>query len=140
MGSRITPMIHVPDVAATAAWYRAVGFELAGWHGCDAESGGKGAVPAGVELDWALLRWGADGVMLSPGGAASDAARREFDLYIDLDTATDSVNALYARLPEMVDVVEPPYDAFHGNRELIVRDCIGFWITFAEPVRPKASS
>lgn len=135
MPSRITPMIHVPDVAQTAGWYQSIGFTLEAWHGCDADALGTGPVPAGTELDWAMLRWDDNPIMLSPGGITSDASRRGMDLYIDLDSAGDGVNALYARLQDKADIVEPPHDAFHGNRELILRDPNGFWITFAQPVK-----
>lgn len=136
MQSCVTPMIHVPDVRDTAAWYESVGFAVRSWHGCDADGLGTGPLPADMELDWVLLRWGADGVMLNAGGTRSDAARREVDLYIDLPPGDPSggVDALFGRLQGKVDVVEPPYDAFHGNRELIIRDINGFWLTFAEPL------
>ncbi|MDF7777040.1 hypothetical protein P1X14_17415 [Sphingomonas sp. AOB5] len=138
MGRHITPMIHVPDVLETAHWYESIGFTVAGWHACDADTLGEGLLPgADIGLDWAMLRWGEDGVMLNAGGTRSDAKRRDFDLYIDLHPASaeDGVDALFARLGDRVEVVMAPYDAFHGNRELIVRDLNGFWITFAEPVK-----
>jgi uncharacterized glyoxalase superfamily protein PhnB len=135
MGSRITPMIHVPDVSATANWYRSVGFTLAGWHACDGDGLGQGPLPSGVALDWAMLGWGDGRIMLNAGGVGSDAARREVDLYIDLDPASgEGVDALFDRLKSKIGIVEAPHDAFHGNRELIVRDNNGFRITFAEPV------
>ena len=135
MAGRITPMIHVPNVRETAAWYESLGFALIGWHACDADGVQAGPLPSGVTLDWALLRWGADGVMLSSGGTKSGASRREFDLYIDLDpqSVEEGVDALFARLEGRFDIVEAPHDTFHGNRELIIRDINGFWLTFAEP-------
>lgn len=126
-------MLHVPDVRETALWYEAIGFVLAAWHDGDANGVSSGPPPTDRELDWALLRWGEDQLMLNEGGAASDAPRREVDLYINL--APDlRVDALFERLQSWVDIVEPPHDAFHGARELIIRDLNGFWITFAEPV------
>ncbi|MEI9851598.1 MAG: hypothetical protein WDN24_12990 [Sphingomonas sp.] len=138
MPSRLTPMIHVPDVRAAAAWYLGIGFTLGGWHACDADALGSGPLPPpGVALDWALVRWEENGVMFSADGSRSDAARREFDLYIDLGPGSpdEGVDALYARIAGKAEIVEPPYDAFHGNRELILRDLNGFWITFAQPVK-----
>ena len=74
--------------------------------------------------------------MLGEGGHPSNADRREFDLYILLGPQADGegVDAPFAELRDRVDVVEPPYDAFHGNRELIIRDINRFWITFAQPI------
>jgi hypothetical protein len=130
-------MIHVPDVRAAAVWYESIGFVLEAWHGCEASALGQGPLPsAEIELDWALARWDGEPVMLSAGGVASDAPRRDFDLYVDLRSASpdQGVDALHDRLKGRIDIVEPPHDAFHGNRELIVRDLNGFWITFAQPV------
>ena len=112
---QILPMIHVPDVPATVAWYTSVlGFTLAATH----------------EDDWAKLTWGDSAVMFSEGGKSSDAWRREVDLYVYVD----DVDALYARLKGNVDVVQEPYDTFYGMREIIIRDCNRFWITFGRPI------
>jgi len=116
--ARIVPMIHVPDVKATADWYVGIGFRLDGWN----EDCG--------EWNWALLRFGESEMMLNAGGKASDAERREVDLYITVD----DVDAESARLTGQVNVVAPLYNAFHGMREFIIRDCNGFWITFGTPV------
>ena len=137
MPARLTPMIHVPDVRATAEWYRSIGFALLGWHACDAETMGTGTPPeGGGEWDWACLRYGAGEVMLNEGGRASDAERREVDLYIQLEPGPDQpdVDALHAELDGRAELVAAPYDAFHGNRELIVRDLNGFWITFGQAI------
>lgn len=143
MSSRITPMIHVPDVRATAVWYRSIGFRVVGWHGCDAQQIDDGPLPeSDMTLDWAMLRWGDSEVMLSAGGAGSDAARRDVDLYVHLapERADQSVDALYEHLRDKAEIVEAPHDAFHGNREVIVRDPNGFWITFAEPTGAASSA
>lgn len=136
----VTPMIHVPDVRAAALWYQSIGFELEGWHEEDADQMGCGSIAQeGPPLDWAYLRLGSSAVMLNEGGRASDEKRREVDLYVDLG-GIDSVDSIYTRLRDRVEIVEPPYDAFHGNRELIIRDLNRFWITFAEPARPQEAT
>lgn len=139
MTGSVTPVLHVRDVSSTATWYETIGFTLVSWHACDADTVSTGTPPSTVELDWALLRWGDDEIMLNAGGAPRDAVRRDADLYINLDPASpdQGVDAMYARWADIVQVVEPPYDAFHGNRELILRDPDGFWITFAQPVSQK---
>jgi uncharacterized glyoxalase superfamily protein PhnB len=121
MPERIVPMIHVPDVAATADWYASIGFEIRGTnHEC--ENG---------EIDWALLRLGESDIMLSAGGHASSEPRREFDLY----THVDDVDGLRSRLDGKAEIVEDLHDTFYGMREFIIRDCNGFWITFGRPIQ-----
>lgn len=137
MAATLTPMIHVPDVKATALWYQSIGFRVVGWHEEDAEEMGTGALTNDAPaLDWAALRFGDGEVMFNAGGRASDAPRREADLYIHLQPrpGEPDVDALHVALRDRVEVVEAPYDAFHGHRELIVRDLNSFWITFAQPV------
>ena len=68
--------------------------------------------------------------MFSAGGRASDAHRREVDLYVE----TGGVDALYATLKDRVEVFEGPHDTFYGMREFIIRDVNRFWITFGEPI------
>jgi uncharacterized glyoxalase superfamily protein PhnB len=120
MQQSVVPMIHVPDVRATVEWYETVaGFTRVR---VNEEDG---------EMNWALLRYGNADVMLNAGGKSSDAWRREVDLYVH---ATEGVDAVYARLKGKVDVVEEPHDTFYGMREVIVRDCNRFWITFGEPL------
>ena len=111
-------MIHVPDVRATADWYVAIGFTLE-----------RSNVEDGV-MDWASLAFGEGRVMFSLGGAASPAHRREVDLYVQ----TSGVDALFERLRNRAEVVEPPHDTFYGMREFIVRDVNRFWITFGGPM------
>lgn len=115
MRDAVTPMIHVPDVRATAAWYASIGFDVEETHG-----------DGGEELSFAILRLGTGRVMFSAGGRPSDARRREVDLYVE----TDRVEALYEALKDRVEVVEPVHDTFYGMREFIVRDVNRFWITF----------
>jgi len=56
--ARIVPMIHVPDVNATAQWYASIGFEIRNVNReCD-----------DGPIDWALLRLGQSEIMLSLGG------------------------------------------------------------------------
>jgi uncharacterized glyoxalase superfamily protein PhnB len=119
MPSRVTPMIHVADVRATARWYESIGFTLSGANEVD---GG---------MDWAVLTFGDGRVMFSEGGGASAADRREVDLYVE----TEGVDDLFADLKDRVRVREEPHDTFYGMREFIIRDPNGFWITFGEPAR-----
>jgi uncharacterized glyoxalase superfamily protein PhnB len=120
MPERIVPMIHVPDVQAAVEWYESIGFVL---RGTAKEDHG--------EFTWASLLLGGSEIMLNCGGRASNAHRREFDLYIHVD----DVDALRARLDSGVKVVEDLHETFYGMREFIIRDLNGFWITFGAPAR-----
>lgn len=117
MALRATPMIHVPDVRATAEWYELVGFTVEAVNECD-----------GV-MDWALLSFGEGRVMLNAGGSSTTDGRREVDLYVD----TDDVEMLYERLKGRVEVKKELNETFYGMREFIARDPNGFWVTFGQP-------
>lgn len=117
MALRATPMIHVPDVRATAEWYELVGFTVEAVNECE-----------GV-MDWALLSFGEGRVMLNAGGSSTTDGRREVDLYVD----TNDVDMLYERLRGRVEIKKELYDTFYGMREFIARDPSGFWVTFGQP-------
>jgi uncharacterized glyoxalase superfamily protein PhnB len=112
-------MIHVPDVRATVDWYTSIGFKLVRQNEEDGE------------INWAKLTFGNSEVMFQSGGKPTTEHRREVDLYI----LTDSVDDLYRRLKDRVQVVDELYDAFYGMREFVIRDCNRFWITFGQPVQ-----
>jgi uncharacterized glyoxalase superfamily protein PhnB len=118
MARRVTPMLHVPDVDATADWYASIGFQVR-------DRGSDGA-----ETVFAALGFGDSEIMLNVGGKASEAWRREVDLYVQVD----DVDALFAEIGERVEIVEPLHDTFYGMREFIIRDCNRLWITFGTPV------
>lgn len=90
-------MIHVPDVRATAEWYRSLGFTV---HRTNEEDG---------DMNWALLSLGSSEVMLNAGGRSSTADRRKFDLYVH----TDDVEGWYHRLKDRVEVREDIHDTFY---------------------------
>lgn len=112
----VTPMLHVPDVAATADWYARLGFTV------------EDVVSDGNEAVWARLRLGDNVVMLNCGGRPAEHDRRDADLYIGVD----DVAAWRAQMPADIDLVRDLYDAYHGMREFIVREPNGFWITFGQ--------
>jgi uncharacterized glyoxalase superfamily protein PhnB len=116
MARGVVPMIHVPDVKAAAEWYRSIGFTVV-----------ETVEDDGV-ANWADLSFGSGRVMLSAGGQASSAERREADLYVYVD----DVEELYGRLKDRADVVAHLDDTFYGHREFIIRDLNGFWVTFGQ--------
>ena len=114
---RVVPMIHVPDVRATADWYQGIGFTV----NYTFDDGGEG-------LSFASLSFGSGEVMFSSGGRPSTRDRREVDLYV----YSDNVDDLYRRLEDRVEVVEGLHDTFYGMREFIIRDLNRFWMTFGQ--------
>ena len=122
MAMRIVPMIHVPDVSATANWYASIGFNVRRIAREDGDDS---------EVVWAALTLGESEIMLNAGGKASDAWRREVDLYINVENVDDVRNRLDGR----VGFVEDLHDTFYGMREFIIRDCNRFWITFGQPLK-----
>ena len=113
------PMLNVPDVAATAAWYQGIGFELLE----TAEDEGR--------LTWACMKFGEGELMLNAGGVASVAARRDVDLFCYVS----DVDAWFSEVAGQGELVEGVHDTFYGLREFTIRDCNRFWITFAAPVK-----
>ena len=111
-------MIHVPDVRATVAWYTSIGFTV---RAVNEEDGA---------MNWAALTYGNSEFMLNSGGKPSTAHRREVDLYLHVQ----NVDHLHGQLKDRIQVVEGPHDTFYGMREVIIRDCNGFWITFGQPM------
>jgi uncharacterized glyoxalase superfamily protein PhnB len=115
----LRPMIHVADVRRTAEWYVSIGFTL------------NSVFEDEGEMSWAALSFGDGAVMFNGGGHTSADDRREVDLYVDVD----DVAALFERLHDRVQIVEPLHTTFYGIREFIVRDLNGFWITFGQSER-----
>ena len=118
MARTVIPMIHVPDVRATATWYTDLGFTVLAIH------------PGHDDPDWAMLAFGEGRIMLNAGGRPSAAERREVDLYV----YAEDVPALARRLAARVEVIETVHETEYGMRGLIIRDLNGFWVTFGEEV------
>lgn len=112
-----TPMVHVPDVQATVAWYETIGFTVLETFG-DGHGG----------WSFAILAAGDTRLMLDQGGRPSTAERREVDLYVDADHVDELFNSLRGR----VQVIAELNDTDYGMREFIIRDPNGFWITFGQ--------
>lgn len=116
MPNKATPMFHVPDVDATAEWYRSIGFEVRD----------KGS--DGQDIVFARLAFGTSEIMLSAGGQHSAAERREVDLYVEVD----DLDLAFRRVAGKAELVEDLHETFYGMREFIIRDINRFWITFGQ--------
>ncbi len=112
----VTPMLNVPDVAATAKWYESIGFAI------------LDTVDDDGVVNWAELALDDNRIMLNAGGQPGTGVRRDVDLHIDID----DVEARFEDLRDRVDVHEAVHDTFYGKREFIIRDLNGFWITFGQ--------
>jgi ankyrin repeat protein/catechol 2,3-dioxygenase-like lactoylglutathione lyase family enzyme len=133
---KLTPMLGVPDMEATVAWYRSIGFELAGSHG----EGGR--------MDWASLTFGDAEIMFIPSGEAWRESTSGLSLWIQ----TERLDELYsifkqwqleraraALAEEATDVPEVRftadlYTAFYGQREFGIRDPNGVDLYFCQPL------
>lgn len=133
---RLTPMLTVPDMAATLAWYVALGFTLTGSHGED-----------GV-LDFAEVSLGKAVIMFVPSGDTRQPAAHGISLWLH----TERLDDLYARLKkrqlahartrlagEATDTPEIKftadlYTAFYGQREFGIRDPNGVELMFFQPL------
>lgn len=133
---KLTPMLAVPDMARTIAWYEAIGFVLTGSHGEQ------------NQFDWAAMAFGDAGIMFVPSHASRDKTR-DLDLWI----LTERLDALYARLKQQqlaaaraaladkpvaetaIHFVTDLYTAFYGQREFAIRDPNGIVLNFFQPLQ-----
>ena len=131
-----TPMLGVPDMEATVAWYQSIGFELAGSHG---EEG---------RMDWASVTFGEAEIMFVRSGEAW----REPASGLSLWFRTERLDELYsifkqwqlersraALAGETTDAPEVRftadlYTAFYGQREFGIRDPNGVDLYFCQPL------
>ncbi len=120
---RHEPMFSVPDLAATVAWYTALGFTLQERH------------PEDGEMDWASLSFGKSAIMLVPGHGRTSLwfyTDRIDDLYQFLRSR--QLKAAHAALAGE-DVPQVRFDAglhepFYGGRQFSVRDLNGLELIF----------
>jgi ankyrin repeat protein/catechol 2,3-dioxygenase-like lactoylglutathione lyase family enzyme len=133
---KLTPMLGVPDIDATVAWYRAIGFELAGSHGED----GK--------MDWASVTFGDAEIMFVPSGDAWRSQTAGLSLWIRTDRLDDVYSQLKrlqlerARAVLAGEATDAPdvrfkldlYTAFYGQREFGIRDPNGVELMFFQPL------
>lgn len=126
---RIVPMIRVPDVAATLAWYPSIGFKE------------LGRFEAEGVVNWGMVSFGHAHLMLIPGGKPGP---HEVSLWF----YTDKVDELYQLLKsrqleaaraalagepgglEGVAFEEDLYDPPYGGRQFSIRDLNGYMLVF----------
>ena len=142
--TKLTPMLSVPSVAATVAWYRWLGFDLVG---TDSEEGAE-------ELGWACVRFGAAEIMFVP----SRDAWRTHTAGTSVWLRTDRIDDLYAHLkqrqlarahallagdptggPELRFTLDL-YTAFYGQREFGILDLNGVQLMFAQSLERQGTT
>lgn len=131
----IRPMIGVPDVDGTVAWYQSIGFELRGSH---AEDG---------KMNWAAMGFGQAILMFTSSRDGQRYHETPLSLWIDTDRLDDLYATLKTRqlararallqgastdIPE-VRFTADLYTAFYGQREFGIRDPNGVELMFAQP-------
>lgn len=133
----VSPMLGVPDIGATLAWYRAVGFEVAANHQEDGT------------IDWAMVRFGAAEIMFVPSTDPWRGSTAALSLWMRTDRLDDLYTLLKRRQLERARAVlagEAPdapevqltadlYTAFYGQREFGVRDPNGVELMFFQPLK-----
>ena len=138
---KVEPMFGVPDLEATVAWYRSIGWELTGEHG---EEG---------KLDFAHLSFGQASVMFVPSSTRRpEEPGRRPPSGTSLWIQTSRLDDLYALLKnqqlersrallagEQTEIPEVKftadlYTAFYGQREFGFLDPNGLELMFAQPV------
>ena len=130
-----TPQFTVPDVVRAAEYYRDVfGFEIAGYW-----DGERVSFNADPPPHFGIVRRGHVKVFFSRANQSevrTACAEGGCDVYIDVT----GVDALAAQLSERgADVLDGPEDRVYKQRELVVRDCHGLVLVFAEDTSGRAA-
>lgn len=131
MNARLTsaiPQFVVPDVVQTSRYYeRVLGFQLVGyWDGEIAHrDDGSRAVFAIVQRDSVRIHF-------SRAESSYERPKRTdggYDIFFDVAGVDELAHELVDRGAEIVD---GPEDRPYGQRELVLRDCNGLLLAFAE--------
>jgi len=126
----VVPQFTVPDVIRTAEYYRDVfGFEIAGYFDGESVSLAPTTPPVfGIvwrdEVEVFFSRAGQQDVRTGRADGAYDAYFR----LTGIDAFADDLRARGA------EIIDGPEDRFYGQREVIVGDCNGLVLCFAEEI------
>ncbi len=123
----LTPNLMVDDVNETIDWYAEnLGFKRIM------------SVPEEGRFQWAMI--GRDGVNLMlqtrESIAEEDAELGNMPIGGSLSffVRMNGLEALYDNITHKQAVIKPPYKTFYGMMEMMVKDCNGYYLTFAEEV------
>ncbi|MGH7481340.1 MAG: glyoxalase superfamily protein [Longimicrobiales bacterium] len=124
------PQFSVPDVVRSAEYYRDVlGFEIAGyWDG----ERGRTTFETDPPPVFAIVSRGNVQVFFSRADRSAVHTGRAEGAY-DVYVRVTGIDALAAELRGRgAEIVDGPEDRVYGQRELVLRDCNGLVLTFAE--------
>jgi len=122
------PQFTVPDLVRTTEYYRDVlGFEIAGyWNGERVT-----IVDDGASV-FAIVRRDDVQLFLNRGEGLDGRAHRANGTY-DAYLAVRGIDLLASELRERgAEIIEGPEDRIYGQRELVVKDCNGLVLAFAD--------
>ncbi|HEX9160503.1 MAG TPA: VOC family protein [Thermoanaerobaculia bacterium] len=129
------PQFTVPDIVRTAEYYRDIlGFEIAGyWNG---QKAGFDTDPPPVfgivERDDVQLFFN----RANQSDVRTGRARGGYDAYFHvtgIDAFADEVRRRGA------EIIDGPDDRVYGQREIVIRDCNGLILAFAQDLSPQPS-
>lgn len=115
----IAPQLVVPDVVATAEYYRDIlGFKILGYFAAP-------PVYSMVARDGVEIHFG----KAEAAGASNSTVRSgSFDVYIWVS----DIKAIFEELTASgAEILEGPVNRIYESTEVVVRDCNGFVLTFA---------
>lgn len=119
LSQRVVPALLVKDMAETLAWYRQLGFGLAGCHPDE-----QRATWAEVERDGVVLQFHTEA---SCGTPPEPVCSGTFYLY------PESVSALADELRGKVEFAWGPEVMEYGMHEFGLQDPNGYYLAFTEP-------
>ncbi len=126
----LTPNVLVKSVNETVSWYKEnLGFQLIM------------SVPEEGEMDWAMMQKDEVALMFQTRKSLAE----DFSLFADVPigasmsffTKMEGLDELHKMIVDRSAIVKPPYETFYGMREIMVKDCNGYYLTFAEEIEKK---
>jgi len=115
----------VASVNETVNWYKEnLGFQLVM------------SVPEEGEMDWAMVQREDVAMMFQNRKSVAE----EFNPLADVElggsmsffTKMFGIDELYEKIVDRASIVKEPYITFYGTKELMIKDCNGYYFTFAE--------
>ncbi len=121
----LTPNVMVGDVNATIEWFKKnLGFELVM------------SVPEEGNYEWAMIS--RDGVSLmlqtreSIASEQPEFAGSAIGASMSFFVKVQGLDKIYQHIKDAEAIIKTPYKTFYGMTEFMLRDCNGYYFTFAE--------
>ena len=133
---KLTPNVMVEDVDRTMDFYiNTLGFEFA----ASVVSGShqiKTSYKKGESLDWGMVKLGSVEIMIQARHSLAEELP-QFDkmeiggsltIYIEIE----GLDEYLGTIRDKVDMVMGPKTQFYGMREIVIRDCNGYFLAIGE--------